>query len=440
MRRRPGGPGTSRSHAIRVALITTVLVLGIYSLGVVLLNLLVADRLLGEVDVRLSAQLAHLDVARLHVQNPVRPVLQGAGGNDLDDAPAFLWLVADTGKVSALSAGAPHLPTRRWTSAPVTVEVGTVPFRFVARRLDGNWVVAGQSIAEIPRVRSAFALPEAIVGLVLLVVVLAGSYLVGRRASAPLELVRRRQAEFTADASHELRTPLTVIEAEVDLALRSRRDPAADTALLERIAAEGRRLRRVVEDLLWLARSDSAPPLRAEEALCRLDAVASACAERFRPVSEARGVALDVQVEGRSPVWVAAPAEDIDRLTGVLVDNACRYAGSGGRVVVAVRCTPSRTSLSVDDSGPGIPTEEVPFIFDRFHRASASPGGTGLGLAIADAVVRASRGTWTVGRSPLGGAHLAVSWRRPVGRRGGPETAAPATGDARAPANAQSRS
>ncbi len=417
MRRRPGRPRTGRSHAARVALVTTVLVMAVYVLGAALLSLLVADRLTNEVDVRLASRLSHLDLANLHAHNPVRPVLASAGSTDVDDAPSFVWSVSGTGRVSALSAGAPRLPAHQWSSAPVTLEVGTTPFRFAARRLDGRWLVAGQSIAEVPRVRAAFAVPAVVFGLILLVAVLAGSYLVGRRASAPLELVRRRQAEFTADASHELRTPLTVIEAEVDLALRTRRDPVADTALLERIAAEGRRLRRVVEDLLWLARSDATPPTRTEGATCQLDAVALACAERFRSVSEARGVTLEVRSTGRSPSWVAAPAEDVDRLTGVLVDNACRHAGHGGQVVVEVRSAPGRTSLIVEDSGPGIPDEEVPYIFDRFHRASSSPGGAGLGLAIADAVVRASRGTWSVGRSRLGGARLAVTWRRGANRR-----------------------
>jgi signal transduction histidine kinase len=79
---------------------------------------------------------------------------------------------------------------------------------------------------------------------------------------------------------------------------------------------------------------------------------------------------------------------------------------------VAVRASGGRVSVEVVDSGTGIPTEEVPHIFDRFHRVTDGSVGTGLGLAIADAVVQATRGAWTVGRSPLGGAHMEVSWRR----------------------------
>ncbi len=95
--------------------------------------------------------------------------------------------------------------------------------------------------------------------------------------------------------------------------------------------------------------------------------------------------------------------DSVDRLISVLLDNACRYAGTGGSVELGVTVQGGRVVLTVDDSGPGIPEAHRDLIFDRFHRADDSPGGTGLGLAIADAVVRNSGGTWSVGTSPLGG-------------------------------------
>ena len=105
-------------------------------------------------------------------------------------------------------------------------------------------------------------------------------------------------------------------------------------------------------------------------------------------------------------------AESLDRLVSVLVDNACKYAGPGGRVEVTTAASGGRVRLIVDDSGPGIPEDHRDLVFDRFHRAEAGPGGTGLGLAIADAVVRATEGTWTVSTSPLGGARFEVTWRQ----------------------------
>ena len=91
----------------------------------------------------------------------------------------------------------------------------------------------------------------------------AGSLLIGLRAQAPVEQSRRRQLEFTADASHELRTPLSVIRAETDLALSSPRKAADYRDTLIRISGESERLRRLVEDMLWLARCRSSASMSA---------------------------------------------------------------------------------------------------------------------------------------------------------------------------------
>lgn len=96
----------------------------------------------------------------------------------------------------------------------------------------------------------------------------------------------------------------------------------------------------------------------------------------------------------------------------MLLDNACRYAGPGGTVDLAVTGQGGRVVLTVDDSGPGIAEAHRDLVFDRFHRADDRPGGTGLGLAIADAVVKQSDGAWAVGTAPAGGARMEVSWRQ----------------------------
>lgn len=127
---------------------------------------------------------------------------------------------------------------------------------------------------------------------------------------------------------------------------------------------------------------------------------------------------LDFHCKGDGPGVVEAPPEWIDRLAGVLIDNACKYAGPGGSVLVTVTVTGNRVTLCVDDSGPGIAPEERAAVFDRFHRATSEARGSGLGLAIADSVVRMSGGAWTVQTAPFGGAQMAVSWRRVTDRAG----------------------
>lgn len=400
-----------RVHAAKVAAVAAVVVVSCYVIGAVALNLVVVHRLMAEADGRIADQLT--DVSRLALHTPSRsiPAVTRADG-DLDDAPILLWKIEPSGKVQGLTGGTPPLPRRAWTSQPVTIVIGTTPFRVDAARSGSNWLIAGQSVAEIARVQSVLLVPEVILGVVLAIATFIGALVVGLRASAPLDLIRRRQAEFTADASHELRTPLSVVEAEVDLALRRRRDPEEYEAVLHRIAEEGRRLHRIVEDLLWLARADDGPVESDTAATADLTAIVETCADRFQAVAERRGVTLTQQGDRGQICYVQAVPEWIDRLAGVLIDNASKYAGSGGRVEVSARIAGHRVGLRVDDSGPGIPIEEQVAVFDRFHRASMETGGAGLGLAIADSVVRMSHGTWAISRSPLGGTRMEVWWRR----------------------------
>jgi signal transduction histidine kinase len=251
----------------------------------------------------------------------------------------------------------------------------------------------------------------------LAVIVFCGAIMVGLRAAAPSELVRRRQAEFTADASHELRTPISVIEAEVDLALDRPRDPVAYRDVLERVGQESSRLRRIVEDLLWLARADDETASADAPEVTDIAAVADACVQRFGAVATTHDVALTIERMGSGPFTLQASEALIERLVSVLIDNACKFAGEKGRVEVSIRSTGNRVTLRVDDSGPGIPDDQREAVFDRFHRASDVAVGTGLGLAIADSVIRSTQGSWDIGVAELGGARMEASWRRIVQRR-----------------------
>ena len=291
----------------------------------------------------------------------------------------------------------------------------------------GGWLVAGESVARVHDARGELLVVEVALGALLLLVTFTGSFVVGLRASAPIEQVRRRQAEFTADASHELRTPLSVIEAEVDLALARPRagDEYRDT--LERVASESHRLRAIVDDLLWLARADGRGA-RHRAARDRRRGGRRRRGRRPLPGGGRRRVGHPRPPGAVRPgtARIRADEEGIDRLVTVLVDNACKYAGRGGTVEVATGTVAGgRVTLTVDDSGPGIPDEHRDLVFDRFHRADRGPGGTGLGLAIADAVVRATDGAWSVSDLAPGRRqvrrHLA-----PGGTRGGRRQPAPA--------------
>ena len=400
------------SSAVRVAAVATAAIAVVYVIGALMFNLVAARHMTANKDDQLGDRLR---VAR-HDPDTLgqRVARSDASSSDLDadGPPVFIWAVNDRRKVVAHSPGAPVLPPALLTAAvlrdrnEVTANLGEpAPFRVRVAEDRTGWLVAGENLAENQRTQSLILDAEVIAGPFLLLALFLGLLLVGLRALAPVEQSRRRQLEFTADASHELRTPLSVIRAEADVALSAPREAAEYRDSLRRIQGESQRLRQLVEDMLWLARFDSKPPLPGSEPV-DLATLAQACAHRVRAV----GPAVSAETPDGA-VLISAPPEWIDRLAGVLVDNACRYAGPDGTVRIQVRAQGSRASLTVEDSGPGIPEAERPLLFDRFHRATEHGSGAGLGLAIGDSIVRSTGGRWHVGDSPLGGALMSVSWR-----------------------------
>lgn len=397
-----------------MAIVATAVVMVCYVLGVIALNVVVVNRLTGQADVRLAQRLAQAKTPSSPAASTPAPT---DTDRDIDDAPRFIWIVSAEGRPTALTPGAPELPDRTWSTGASTVEVNGTDFRFLTVRSGNGWLVAGESLAQLERVQSALIAPELLFGILLLVTTFIGSLIIGLRASAPLELIHRRQVEFTADASHELRTPISVIEAEVELALSRTRSSEEYREVLEQIGGEGHRLRNIVNDLLWLARIDDERASVVDDEEADLAVVAAASVGRFQSVASAKGVNLRVDIEAGRRLRLTADPAWIDRLVGVLVDNACKYAGRNGSVDVSVHVAGNRVVLRVDDTGPGIPVGQRQLVFDRFHRGTETPGGTGLGLAIADSVVRATDGSWMIGDAPGGGARMEVSWRQASGGR-----------------------
>jgi len=408
-----------RAASMRVALVTTAIVAVVY-VAIAAVVVFIAERnLTGDIDSRLTASLQRISAEPFRVRVPP------GGFRDLPGTPRFgpvllLWSVHADGSVSSI-AGNATLPTAlRGVSSPQTASLGGTDVRLAGTTVADSHLVVGQTMESVAQARNTVLRAELIVGPILLTAVFLGALAIGRRVAAPVELARQRQMEFTADASHELRTPLSVIEAQTDLALAQEHDGAWNRRAFERISTESGRIRRLVEDMLWLARFDATQGQPHAEPV-DVGVLARQAVDRFAGVAEARGLSLRLRVAADSAV-VTAPPEWLDRLPGVLLDNACKYSPEHGAVDVAVSTEGHRVRLSVDDAGPGIPVEERPRIFDRFHRATERPGGAGLGLAIADAVVRATAGRWEVGDSASGGASMAVTWPRALA--GPRETAA----------------
>ena len=330
-----------------------------------------------------------------------------------------MWRISPDGTIVALNNFDITLPVEyRHVTGPETVTIGGAAIRIEGAARGEDYVVVGETMEDVNTAESTLIVSEFGIGCALLIVVFLGAWAIGRRVATPIERARRRQLEFTADASHELRTPLSVIEAQATLAIARPRDPERDASAFGRINVELKRTRRLVDDMLWLARFDSTGGQPQAEPV-DLRVLAAQTADRFGAVAETRKLHLEVQAgSATTDSIVTAPPEWLDLLVGILLDNACKYSPQGGSVIVGVTGEGRRVRLTVDDSGPGIPEDERARIFDRFHRATDQPGGSGLGLAIGAAIVRATGGRWQIGTSAAGGASVSVSWPRSMSSHG----------------------
>jgi heavy metal sensor kinase len=212
---------------------------------------------------------------------------------------------------------------------------------------------------------------------------------------ARLEAAFARQKQFTADASHELRTPLSLILTHAQGALLREQSPAEYREALSDCVHAAQRMKTLVESLLDLARFDaSAAPINSEP--CDLAALTQDCVNLLQPLAEAKQLRLEVNLRKAStrcdPVRVAQVITN-------LLANAIQYTPTGGAVAVQTRID-GGAEVSVSDTGPGIASEQLPHIFERFRRLDTSrtraTGGIGLGLAICKAIIDAHGGTIAV--------------------------------------------
>ena len=219
--------------------------------------------------------------------------------------------------------------------------------------------------------------------------------------------------DFVANVSHELRTPLTAIRGYVEALLDGPADAENTRTFLEIIARHSTRMERLVKDLLRLARLDARQELL-ETARCDINQIFSAVTADLAPSIEAKRqhIALDVAPEARQVDGDPAKLHDIVRN---LVENAVNYSPEGTEVRLGAVQDNGNYLITVADSGPGIPSEDLTRVFERFYRVDKSrsrPGGTGLGLAIVKHLVELHGGEAVAANRPEGGAVFTV--RLPV--------------------------
>jgi heavy metal sensor kinase len=219
------------------------------------------------------------------------------------------------------------------------------------------------------------------------------------------------QRQFVADASHELRNPLAVIQTNADVALQEEDVPAEVQIRIEAVRRAADRMRRLVDDLLALARLELATGQRAEVDLA---GVVDEVRDELDPLARAHGLQLDASAE--PDLRVVADREALKRALANLLDNAFRHSPEHGVVRLVAERRNGRAVLSVADEGPGLTTAEQERVFERFWRSDSSrsreSGGTGLGLAIVRRIAESHGGEVGVTSEP--GAGSTFELRLPV--------------------------
>jgi two-component system, OmpR family, phosphate regulon sensor histidine kinase PhoR len=209
------------------------------------------------------------------------------------------------------------------------------------------------------------------------------------------ERMEKTRRDFIANVSHELRTPLTSIQGYAETLLENPGEDNHVHDFLEIIRKNAARMSRLTEDLLTLARVESGEQRFDQQEVSAEELLADAL-ESFREVARSHQVELltENDAAGKS---VTADREAIHQIFSNLIENSLKYAAAGKRVVLGAREVSGAVEFYVRDFGPGISSEHLPRLFERFYRVdkarSRESGGTGLGLAIAKHIVLAHRGT-----------------------------------------------
>ena len=234
-----------------------------------------------------------------------------------------------------------------------------------------------------------------------------------------LRRLERLRQDFVANVSHELKTPLAAIKAYTETLLDSAlQDEEVNVRFLHRIEEQAERLNQLILDLLRLARLESGQNVFEHEPL-EIAEVLESCVETHRERAEAKGLTLTldlgpIDVETR----VVADEEAFHQVFDNLIDNAIKYTPAAGWIKVQGELdpTPAMVTVTVNDSGIGIPREDLPRVFERFYRVdkarSRELGGTGLGLAIVKHVVSSIGGQVTVDSRPGEGTRFRVQLPR----------------------------
>ncbi len=230
---------------------------------------------------------------------------------------------------------------------------------------------------------------------------------------ARLESAFAQQKQFTSDAAHELRTPLAVILTQVQTALKRERSSVEYHQTLESCQRAAQRMRKLIDSLMELANFDAGQQ-QLKHFPFDLGQIAQDCIDLVQPLAEAGNITISTKLP---PLYCVGDPERISQVLTNLLTNAVEYNKPGGEVRVEAQSKNGMACVEVADTGPGIPSAELPHLFERFFRVdkSRSARHAGLGLAIAKSIVEAHGGTISV--SSKEGEGTTFTFQLPLQRR-----------------------
>jgi two-component system, OmpR family, manganese sensing sensor histidine kinase len=300
--------------------------------------------------------------------------------------------------IESLSEGSPLFQTQDRTRSVTIAIYADDPDEKTL--LLAGYIRASQSTQDIETILNQLRLGLVLGGIAALILIsLSGIYL----AQLTLEPIRQsfaRLKQFAAEASHELRNPLTRISIASEVMLNhAEQFPPSDVRKLEMINTATKQMQRLVEDLLFLARTDAgaiAPEM--EGAPIRLDELLRTLILYFDAIAQIKNITLEAHL--LVDVSIRGDASPLNRLFSNLLDNAIKYTESGGIVTLTLTRSREFAVVAVEDTGIGIPSEYLPFVFQRFWRSeqvrTRQEEGLGLGLAIAQTIVEQHGGKISV--------------------------------------------
>lgn len=289
--------------------------------------------------------------------------------------------------------------------------ISSLDLRYLRQEMpDGVKIAFADRSHERDSIRSLL-LSSLLVGTCGLIAFFLISVFLARWALRPAERAWEQQRQFVADASHELKTPLTVILANTGILL-SHRGSTIEQQLkwVEYTRTEATRMKQLVDDLLFLAKSDT---LRIPTPRDPVDLSSTAWGSLlpYESVAFEQGVTLSSSIA--PDLFVLGDAGRLQQLIVILLDNACKYAGEHGAVTLTLEQAQSKARLTVTNTGEPIPPEELGHIFERFYRVDQSRArkteGYGLGLSIAKTIAEAHGGKITAQSSAQSGTSFVVT-------------------------------